>query len=144
MSTSADRSHRPPDGSLSATCGQTQEGRLLGASCSDGVTVSSTVVDGKAGSGAGAGGGDGSIENGGISGGGAGTGGSNGGVPSSRGAGGGAGRSQPADRQQARCCRGLTYFSQAMLDTGKLPVSVNDQQMDNILSFSSSGCCISL
>ena len=29
---------------------------------------------------------------------------------------------QPADRQRTRCCRGLTYFSQAMLDNGKLPV----------------------
>ena len=29
---------------------------------------------------------------------------------------------QPADRQCTRCCRGLTYFSQAMLDSGRLPV----------------------
>jgi len=31
-------------------------------------------------------------------------------------------RRQPADAQRTRCCRGLTYFSQAMLETGKLPV----------------------
>jgi len=31
-------------------------------------------------------------------------------------------RAAPADAQRTRCCRGLTYFSQAMLETGKLPV----------------------
>lgn len=59
---------------------------------------------------------------------------STGGVDGSGGGGGKGSERQPADAQHTQICYGLTYFSQAMLQNQKMPVSI-PQRLFTFLSF---------